>query len=452
MSQQVFDINTVGYGSEALGNYFDFYVNNTFYLLAPEYYFSLYAIYFNRCLSCYDGWVNGFHNVESGLVPQRMLQSVATGLNNMLFSHGIDFTGKETDYAFATKWAKKTKLYKALKKAHKYAIAGGTSLLKVNRCNKELYVTAHRIDTFFVDIGSNGEVLSAKIFFDAIHNMNSNGVKDHYGICEERYFNNEGKPCVRATIYKSSGNLQTEVQARQSERSSRVKWENLPKSVKNYIKQHYPSIVVDEEQYLPFPKSLGCFLQKFTDDIPQIPNSQFGQPIGDILFTENFQFDQMKYFEKNEVDLARARALIPDEMWNRDDPNYSGRALNERFYQKISSVNGDGDKVTPIQFNLRGTDIKTQMENIYKDCAFKLNVSASTIASFLSEGAGARTATEIMREATKSDTFIDAQIKLNEPEINEMLAIIMRYYNNEPVEIIFKAEDQSPQDEQLSFF
>ena len=48
---------------------------------------------------------------------------------------------------------------------------------------------------------------------------------------------------------------------------------------------------------------------KSTDDIPQIPNTPFGQPIGDILFTENFQYDQMKYFEKNEVDLARARAF-----------------------------------------------------------------------------------------------------------------------------------------------
>ena len=37
MSQQVFDIDTVGF-DHSLGNYFDFYVNNTFYLLAPEYY------------------------------------------------------------------------------------------------------------------------------------------------------------------------------------------------------------------------------------------------------------------------------------------------------------------------------------------------------------------------------------------------------------------------------
>lgn len=449
MSQQVFDIDTVGFGDNVLGNYFDFYVNNTFYLLAPEYYQAFYSIYLNRCLSCYDGWVNGFHNKKSGLVPQRMLQSIATGLNNMLFAHGIDFSGDIPDYNFAIKWAKKTKFYKALKKGHKFAIAGGTSLLKLNRENKELYATAHRIDTFFADIDATGRVVSVKVFFDAVHNTNSSGSKDHFGICEERYFNAEGRPCIKASVYKSSGNLQTEVQARPTHASRQINWKELPASVKQYIKSHYPSIIVDQEQYLPFPNSLGCYLMKFTDDIPQIPNTPFGQPIGDILFTENFQFDQMKYFEKNEVDLARARALVPEEFWNKDDPDYESRALNERFYQKVSSVNGDSDKVTPIQFLLRGEDMRTQMENIYKDCSFKLNVSASSIASFLSEGAGARTATEIISERTKSDTWIKGQINLNGPEINEMLREVMYYYNHEPVEIVLKAEDQSPFIERL---
>jgi hypothetical protein len=450
MSQQVFDIDTVGFNTDTLGNYFDFYVNNTFYLLAPEYYYSFYSIYLNRCLACYDGWVNGFHNKASGLVPQRMLQSIATGLNNMLFAHGIDFTGERADYNFATDWAKKTKFYKAIKKAHKFAIAGGTSLLKVNRENKDLYCTAHRIDTFFADIDATGKVVSVKVYFDAVHNTNPNGGgKDHYGICEERYFNEENKPCVKASVYKSSGNLQTSVQDRPKYDVQRIDWKKLPNNVKQYIKEHYPSIILDEEQYLPFPTSLGCYLIKFTDDIPQIPNTPFGQPIGDILFTENFQYDQMKYFEKNEVDLARARALIPEEFWNKDDPNYENRALNERFYQKISSVNGDSDKVTPIQFMLRGNDIRSQKENIYKDCSFKLNVSASSVASFLSEGAGARTATEIISERTKSDTWIKGQINLNAPEINEMLRLVMNYYNHMPVEIILKAEEQSPQIERL---
>lgn len=449
MSQQIFDIDTVGF-TNSLGNYFDFYVNNTFYLLAPEYYYSFYAIYLNRCLACYDGWVNGFHNRQSGLVPQRMLQSITTGLNNMLFAHGIDFSGSTGDYAFAVNWAKRTKFYKTLKKAHKFAVAGGTSLVKVNREEGDLFISAHRIDTFFADMDAKGNVVSVRVFFDAIHNTNATTGEDHYGICEERYFNSKGQPCVRASVYKSSGNLQTSVQDRPTRiYAQKINWDSLPANVKEEIKKSYPSIFIDKEQLLPFADNLGCFLLKFTDDIPQIPNTPFGQPIGDILFTENFQFDQMKYFEKNEVDLARARALVPEEFWNKDDPDYDSRALNERFYQKINSLNSDNDKITPIQFNLRGMDMKTQMENIYKDCAFKLNVSASSIASFLSEGAGARTATEIISEKTKSDTWINGQINLNAPEINQMLAVIMRYYNHEPVEIVLKAENTSPFIERL---
>ena len=444
MSQQVFDIDTVGFNDAALGSFFDFYVNNTFYLLAPDYYYSFYAIYLNRCLACYDGWINGWHNRASGLVPQRMLQSIARGLNNMLFAHGIDVAGDKGDYDFATMWAKKSKLYRTLKKAHLFAIAGGTSLVKLNRTNHELYATAHRIDTFFADVDASGKVVSVRTYFDAIHNTNPSGSKQHYGICEERYFNGENKPCVRAVVYCASANLQTEVSTRPKNLVERVKWENLPKNVKNYIRDHYPSIILDKEQYLPFPRSLGCYLIKFTDDIPQIPNTPFGQPIGDILFTENFQYDQMKYFEKNEVDLARARALIPEEMWNKDDPDYGDRALNERFYQRVASSNGDNDKIEKIQFLLRGNDIRTQKENIYKDCAFKLNVSASSVASFLSEGAGARTATEIVSERTKSDTWIDGQVNLNKPEIDEMLAEVMRFYNHNPVGIIIKSENQSP--------
>ena len=453
MSQQVYDINTVGYSADMLGGYFDFYVNNTFYLFAPSYYQSFYSIYLNRALACYDGWVNGWHNIASGLVPQRSLQSVARGLNNMLFAHGIDFNGVSASYNFAVDWAKKSKFYKAIKKAHLFAVAGGTSLLKVNRADKELFVTAHRIDTFFADISPNGKVESVKVYFDAINNMNAKNGEKHYGICEERYYNNEGKPCVRCVCYLASANLQTEVQARPTNPTiQRVKWENLPSDVKKQIKELYPSILLDEEQYLPFPNSLGCFLMKFTEDIGQVPNTPLGQPIGDLLFTENFQYDQLKYFEKNEVDLARARALVPEEMWNKDDPAYDNRALSERFYQKVSSVNGDSDKITPIQFLLRGEDIRIQKENILRDMAFKLNVSTSSIASFLGEGSSAKTATEIINEKTKSDTWIDSQINLNRADIDEMLALIMRYYGKDPVGIIFKVEDQAPQLEMLKIW
>ena len=445
----VYDIDTVGYNN-VLGDFFDFYVNDTFYILAPDYYKTYYSIYLRRCLGAYDGWVNGFHNVESGLVPQRMLQSVANGLANILFAHGIDFqTEHEEDYYKAVDWAKKSKLYGALKKGYKFAVAGGSSLLKINRdSNFNLFVSAHRIDTFYADINSVGEITSVKIYYDILTNTNPSGDKRHYGICEERYFNDNGQPCVKQMIYLASGNLQTEVQSRpinDSESSQSVSWEQLPKDIKRQIKKFYPSIIIGQEQLLPFRDTLGCYLLKFTEDVPQVPNSQFGQPIGDILFTENFQFDQIKYFEKNEVDLARARALIPENFWNQDDPMQDNRALSERFYQKIKSNGDDEDKITPIQFLLRGNDIKTVKENIYKDIAFKIGVSASTIASFLNEGAGARTATEIISERTKTDTWIAGQINLNAPFINEMLDVIMRLLGLGKVEIVLKPENQAPE-------
>ena len=77
-----------------------------------------------------------------------------------------------------------------------------------------------------------------------------------------------------------------------------VKWSQLPFEVKQHIKTYYPSVIIGEEQYLPFATSLGCHVLRFTDDIPQVPNLPLGQPIGDILFTENFQYDQMKYLRK----------------------------------------------------------------------------------------------------------------------------------------------------------
>lgn len=456
MSQQVYDIDTVGYGND-LGEYFDFKVNNTFYLLAPTYYKSFYSLYLNRCLSVYDGWVKGWHNSNAGLVPQRMLPAITNGLANMVFSNGVDFQSDDAKTYFEiVKWAKRSKFYQSLKKGYKFAIAGGTGLLKINRdVNKNLFVSAHRIDTYFADIDAYGNVVSVKVFYDVIHNTNpTTGEDRHFCICEERFFNEENQPKIKQAVYYGGGNLQTETQARPTNFTDgqNVEWAQLPNEVKRQIKKYYPSVRFDEEQDLPFKDNLGCYLLKFTEDIPQIPNSQFGQPIGDILFTENFQYDQIKYFEKNEVDLARARALIPEVYWNKDDPAQDRRALDDRFYQKVSSNGDDNDKVTPIQFLLRGGDIKTEKENIYKDIALKLQLSASSIASFLNEGAGARTATEIISERTKTDSWINGQINLNAPAINDLLETITRLLGIGEVEIILKPENQAPQIEVMKAY
>lgn len=447
-SQLVIDYDTLGDVNSPITDLFKFDVNNTFYLLAPVYYYTFYANYLMPALKLYGGTISGVHNSRIGFNAQRLLPSINRGLVNLLFANGIDFSGDTESYNFAKKWAKKYKLLKRLKQCYEYVGAGGTALLKINKSNGDLFITAHRIDSFFVDVDSNGTIQNAKIFYDAIHNTvkkDNLDYEQHYGICETRYFNEEGIPCVKHEVYLGSATLQTSTMSRDVVNSRKVGWSELPNDIKRYIKDTHPSVIVDKEQYLPFKDYLGCMLWTFTSDIPQIPNSIFGEPLGAILQSESLEYDQIKYFGRNEVDLARARALVPEQMWNNDDPDANREnALSDRFYQKISGSLTDDDKITPIQFNLRAEQIRNQKEGILRDCALKLGLSASTIASFLNEGSGARTATEIVSERTKTDTWIKSQISNITDDLNEFLGYVMRYYNKEPVEIIFKCEDQSP--------
>ena len=452
MSQFIIDQDTVSIKSKGLVNLFDYRVSNPFYLFAPVYYTNFYSMYLMPALALYNGTIDGVYDRTSGFNPQRLLPSVMRGLSNLLFANGIDFScGNNASYVKIKQWAKHTKLLKTLKQGYVNCGAGGTTLFKINRnSNGELFVSQHRIDTYFVDVDSNGKISNAKIYIDMITNTvktedNMQQTNTHYGLVEERYFNEFGMPCVKAVVYRGSANLQTETLARPMATSNeKVDWQQLPSNVRNYIKDNYPSVIIGKEQYLPFKDYLGCMLWTFTSDIPQIPNSKFGQPIGDILQTESLQYDQLKFFERNEVDLARARALVPEDYMNPDDPDNTN-TLSDRFYQKISTMNADNDKITPIQFALRSNDIRTEKENILKDIAVKLQLSASTIASFLNEGAGARTATEIISERTKTDTWVKAQISNVRDDLDEFIGYIARYYNIiDEIEIIFKCENQSP--------
>lgn len=452
MSQTVIDYNTTSLKG-ALADAVDFQVANPFYLFAPPYYYNFYATYLMPCLQLYNGAISGVYDKSVGHTSQKLLPSIMRGLSNTLFANGIDFScGDKDSYEKIKSWSKKKKFLKVLKKAYVNCGAGGTSLLKINRSNQDLFVSQHRLDTFFADIDANGKISRIRVYIDAITNTVSTGenskMEEHYCICEERYFNSNNQPCVKSSVYRGGATLQTETLSRvKAVSTQRVNWQELPTNVRNFIKTNYPSMIVDKEDYLPFKDFLGCMLLPFTPDLPQIANSPFGQPIGDILQTETLQYDQMKYFERNEVDIARARVLVPEDYVNPDDPDIDRtNPLSERFYQKISSVNSDNDKITPIQFQLRANDIKTEKENIFKDIALKLQLSASTIASFLNEGAGARTATEIVSERTKTDTWIKSQIALMRDDLNEFVGYIARYYDiKDNIEIVFKCEDQAPQ-------
>lgn len=430
------------------GTYINYSISNPFYLYCQEYYRDYYSGYLAQCLQLYDGSLQ-FKTSGTTFSNQMFASTIGNGLVRKLFANGIDFSCSPENKLVMNKWAKQTHLLKELEKGWKYAYAGGTSLIKLNRSqSKKLFITTHRIDTFYADCTSNGEIQRVLIYQDLIHETSKSTeegkIKSHYMLVEERKFNEMGQPIVKHAIYNGTYSLQTNNNIRPTKVDMReVSWTELPRDIRKVVKDRYPSIIVGKEMYLPFPHDLGCRLWSWTTDNPRIPDFPFGQPVGDLLQSECRQYDQLKAFEEWEVKMARAKATLPSEYMNQDDPARQETAMEDNFFTKIDLMN-DSATIERIQFNLRASDIRTQKENILRDTALKIGVSASTIASFLNEGAGAKTATEIVNEKTHTDTFIKDQINLIKDDLNDLMCIVSRYLDCiGDVELIFRSENQS---------
>jgi hypothetical protein len=425
-------------------NAISYVISNPFYLYAPTYWQTYYSQYLAPALAIYDGSLNTKIGTAT-YTNQMLLPALATGISNRMFANGIDFVGDERTRYKMEEWAEETNLIKTLKKAYKFSMAGGTSLLKINRRSSDmnLYVSAHRIDTFFVDVTPSGEIRRARIFQRLLSSTVSETLETkQYMLVEERKYIN-GKPYVSEEVYVGSGSIQTETANRpHTLRDKPLAWTELPAEVRKIIVDRYPSVQLGKPIALPFVNDLGVYLWTWTEDNPRLADCPYGQPIGDILQNESIQFDQLKVFEKVEVNLARAKVAVPSEYMNPDDELQKEDALDETVYTQIPM--GENGEIKPIQFNLRATDIKQQMENICKSIALKLNMSASSVASFISEGSGSKTATEIINEKTETDTFIKSQIRLVRSELNKMINVISRYNGNiGKTSIVFRYEMQT---------
>lgn len=430
------------------GTYINYAISNPFYLYCQDYYRDYYSSYLAQCLQLYDGSLT-FKINDYVLSNQMFASTIGNGLVRKLFANGIDFSCSPENKLVMNKWAKKTHLLKELEKGWKYAFAGGTSLIKLNRsASKKLFVSTHRIDTFYVDCTTSGEIQRVLVYQDLIHETSKSTeegkVKAHYMLVEERKFNDKGEPVARHAIYRGSCAIQTNNTIRPSDiNMQEVSWTELPRDIRKIVKDRYPSIIIGKEVYLPFPHDLGCRLWSWTTDNPRIPDFPFGQPIGDILQSECRQYDQIKAFEEWEVRMAKAKATLPSEYLNQDDPLRQETAMDDNFFTKID-LSTDNATIEKIQFNLRAGDIRTQKENILRDTALKIGVSSSTIASFLNEGSGSKTATEIVNEKTHTDTFIKDQINLIRDDLNDLMCIVSRYLNCiGDVELVFRSENQS---------
>lgn len=454
--------------------------DNTYMLASPRYY-QFYASFVRPRILMYKGWIQGFHNIEYGVLPSLFLQKIGHGIINTLFSKPIVLNTEDvkTGTIIESRQFKKAKLSQSIKEAYSFALAGGAGLIKINKDGENiLRFETVPMDRFFIETDAYGDIERVKCFVSTYHDT-IKATQEFY-LCEERFFkySTAGKrfPMVHYTFYKTSSNIAHEATPAPTDA---IGWTEIPFDVRKMIERDYGDILIDigdceylaqrftnarsdgekgtiyaKCKLLPFDDDLGVRLVKFTNSIPAFPKLPFGQPLADLLMNESYAYDQLKFFERVEVYTARSRIMVDEGQTNANDPDSRKKALDPMvftFYDNTLGESKDG-KPLPIQPSLRAEEIKTQKQNILNDTAFALNLSSSTIAAWLSDGTTQKTATEIEYERTKTDSFINDKIEIIREPLQELVDLYFHFYGVTTPELNIMPESQLARSDNIRLY
>lgn len=443
--------------------------NDNTYMLASSRYYQFYASYIRPRTALYRGWIEGFHNIDYGVIPTLFLQKIGSGIINTLFNRPFVLNSKnKTTNQVSKEYYKKSNFNNAFKEAYNYALDGGTGLLKWNKDgNNQLRAEALPMDKFFIEVDAYGDIERVKSYIATYHNTISSN--EEYYLCEERFFkysfvNGEHKryPMVHYLFYKTSSNIANEDTPSPS---SAIRWGDIPYDIRKMIQRDYGDIILDYgegcdiKEYdrcklLPFNDDLGCRLIKFTRGIPSFPKMPFGQPLADLLMNESYAYDQLKFFERLEVYISRGRVMVDKRYQNPNDPNSRKGLLDPLVFTYYDSMIGESDDKKPqgMQLELRADAINRQKQNILNDSAFALNLSSTTIAAWLSDGQTQKTATEIEYEKTKTASFINDKLDIIQDDAQELIDIFYNYYGAVPPELNIMPENQTVRSESIKLY
>lgn len=430
--------------STALNTYWQYsYINRAAFYSSIR---GEYMMYMRRnvqnVLWWYDGWVPYFHNAEQGIFCTRLANALVNGLTKKVVGGHIAFknTGNESAsegkayelnkaLAFVQKWAEKTRFETEVQKAVTFAGAAGTSLLKLDKRNDTLYAKAFRLDSFYPVIGFNGEVIDIEIYVRNFVSLKSKENYDNYYVVEHRYYGEYKKangevldhaPLVSYEIRQSAGDITNS----QYTSYGSIRFDRLPKSIRSDIGKAFYGIRFDSPILLPFT-DLGCELVKWTPCVSNIPELPFGESLltNILSFLQSYDY----YFSCLNTDMyiGRGKVLVPKYI-TKDGTRPQNDGLDNMLYTKIDSPNPEKSNPVPIQFDLRATSWSEIRTHLLQDISLHLNVNLASLASFLQDSRGQRTAREISTEESETALFVEDKRACVEVGINAIVKKVIR--------------------------
>lgn len=421
--------------------------NNAFYAALPAPYYMFYNNWVRNWLYWYDGYVPYIHGGQYGLLSTNIGTTIVNRVADNVFGGDIMFAnsrkpidykikdgkqiGKALDF-ISNEWVKGTNAKMHFKQSFVDAFAAGFSLLKLNRDNGELWVDHLRADRFYVEMTARGEIRRATCLLAFYNDTTPNGNKEGklYQLVEDRYYakiDAFGKeiPVVEYKIYDSSVQVQYFTNA--VKESNYIPFDNLPKNVYKAYRAQY-DVDLNKPHWIEGFTDLGVFLLKGTDGVSGVPQVGLAQSILANVTTYLYEYDYYNTCLNTEMYLARGRVMIPKAMQSPQARSGSQNAgLDSFLYTKYDTLNNEGDKPLPIQFELRSQAWRDVRNILLESISTGIGLSASTLASYLQDGAQ-RTAREISAEESATTLFVENARRRFEEPINALLKSVLRFY------------------------
>lgn len=435
------------------------WVNNAdFYALIPAPYYPFYNNWVRLWLQWYDGYVPWVHGGAQGILSTGIATTLVNRTADQVFGGNLMFSnsrkpkiriqkedGKDVGAALdfiTNNWTKTVDFRTRIKRAIRYAFAGGFSLLKLNKANGELWLDSLRADRFFVDTDGRGnlrKVVAITSVYERTTDKSGANAGKRYVLCEERRYERLGAfgqeiPVVEYKIYETSTPINYF-----SIKDNCIRWEDLPKEIRRAFKNEYNGRL-NEPTALNGIEDLGCYLLKGSDDISNVPQLNLGESLLSNILTYLYEYDFYNTCFNTDMYLARGRVLVPKGMQSaqamaaaRGVQNVYSQAsvqnagLDSFLYTKVESLNPDAQKPEAIQFELRAAEWKEARNLLLESIATSIGLSVSTLASYISDGSN-RTAREVSAEESATTLFVENARRRFENPINNLLKTVLRFY------------------------
>jgi hypothetical protein len=453
------------------------YVNNTlFYAIANKTFYDYYYRVIRRCAWWVDGYVPDFHNQNNGIFSTRLGSALVKGVANQIVGKKILFKdSKKSDgkcIAFVSKdWQESADFQSAVRNAVKYAVALGTSAIKLNKSGKDLWVEPIRLDYFYFESDFRGNLVDMTILIKHYANANTTATKqdaeDNFYLVERRYFKTEKikrtekvgdefkvfdelvrVPKVVYQVHRYFGKTLNN-QVYNPSLKETIRWDSIPKNVRDSIKRDYAVIEIGEEQNLPFYQHLGVELLKYENGDLSLPQIPFGTPLVQDLISYLMSYDLAWSYYMRDMYFGKGMVIMPKAL---TQDNFLGQTnafsgMDRTLFEFYPSADPENQKPQQVQFNLRTTEWIATQDNILKKIATTIGMSAKTIAGYLEGGMNAKTATEIDADDDATIAFIEIKRGIFEKSLNRIMEVVTNFYGfSDNIEVRFATPSLINQD------